>query len=155
MFQCLCGIQINFCKNMDCSHFGRPASHVEQARGPGIVSSDGYILGSKKGQRVRLICKKCNTYSMLKSNQGIFEEITRLSAYLDVEPTVDCCPNQECKNSSIDVSAGKHFYQSFGRRRLEPKDIAANLVVKHSRSLRVQRFVREFPIRISRYINCL
>ena len=29
------GIQVNFCKNVECGHFGRPASPERQPRGPG------------------------------------------------------------------------------------------------------------------------
>lgn len=110
----IAGIQVNFCKNMDCSHFGVPASHIRQKRGPGELSADGYIIGQKKGQRVRIKCKRCNQYSTLKSNQGVFEEMVRLSAYLDLNVVVECCPDEGCCNYGVDVSEGKPFYQKFG-----------------------------------------
>ncbi len=75
---------------------------------------DGYIVAHKKGQRVRIKCKRWNQYSTLKSNQGVFEEMNRLSAYLHSDEVVDGCPNEDCGNYGIDVSEGKPFYQKFG-----------------------------------------
>ena len=74
------GIQVNFCKNVECGHFGEPASTEKQPRGPGAREreNDGYILGSKDGFRTRLICKACGQYSILKSNRGVAEERRRL-----------------------------------------------------------------------------
>ena len=47
------GIQVNFCKNVECGHFGKPASPDKQPRGPGARErpNDGYILASKDGYR--------------------------------------------------------------------------------------------------------
>ena len=110
----VCGIQVNFCKNVECRHFGVPASHLKQKRGRGALSSDGYIIGHKRGYRARIQCKRCGQYSTLKSNQGIFEETLRLSTYLDVEDIVEGCPDEDCINFSVDLSRGKPFYQKFG-----------------------------------------
>ncbi len=54
-------IQVNFCKNVECGHFGEPARPEKQPRGSKVheLPNDGYILGSKDGFRVRLICKAC------------------------------------------------------------------------------------------------
>ena len=109
------GIQVNFCKNMDCGHFGSPASPLEQKRGRGKKSDDGYIIGTKKGQRVRIKCKRCNQYSTLKSNQGIFEELSRLSNYLDPIEELLCCTDENCSNSGKSVHLGKKYYQKFGK----------------------------------------
>lgn len=110
------GIQINFCKNMECSHFGSPASTEKQPRGPGANErpNDGYILGSKDGFRTLLICKSCRQYSTLKSNKAIQKEYTRFAAYLDDPPPLKSCPNKECLNHAVDVSIGSSPYQWFG-----------------------------------------
>lgn len=110
----VCGIQVNFCKNMDCGHFCEPASHRRQKRGPGELSADGYILGSKKGQRVRIKCKRCGQYSTLKSNQGVFEEYVRLSEYLEIQQIVISCPVEDCTNHGVDISRGQQFYHKSG-----------------------------------------
>lgn len=78
------GIQVNFCKNMDSSHFGSPVSTEKQPRVPGANErpNDVYILGSKGGFRTRLICKSCRQYSNLKSNKAIHEEYTLYGHFL-------------------------------------------------------------------------
>lgn len=69
------GVRVNFCKNMNCFHFGSPASTEKQPRGPGArqLPNDGYILGHKGGFRARLTCKSCGQYSTLKRNNGVIK----------------------------------------------------------------------------------
>jgi len=69
-------IQVNFCKNPICDSYGLAAS--QNSKG------DNYHLtaGSKKPV-AKLICKGCGEQFPVKSNQGINEEINRLSAYLN------------------------------------------------------------------------
>jgi transposase-like protein len=106
------GVQVNFCKNMDCSNFGTYPSSLPQKRGPGNASKDDYVIATKKPFRKALKCKRCNQYSMLKSNQGVFEEAARFAEYLDKEPTIVGCPVESCGNSTIDVRAGTaHYYR--------------------------------------------
>ncbi len=110
----VCGINVNFCKNMDCSHFGVPASPLQQKRGAGHKTEDDYVIRPKKPFRKALLCKRCNQYSMLKSNQGVFEEVTRLSAYLEEEPVIIGCPAEDCANVTVDVKSGTANYFKFG-----------------------------------------
>jgi transposase-like protein len=108
------GINVNFCKNMDCSHFGAPASPLEQKRGAGHKSEDDYIVKPKKPFRRVLICKRCNQYSIVKSNQGVFEEAARFSEFLDEEATIVGCPAEDCINFTVDVKAGTASYFKYG-----------------------------------------
>ena len=111
------GIQVNFCKNVECGHFGKPASPDKQPRGPGARErpNDGYILASKDGYRTRLICKACEQYSILKSNQGVVEERDRLLAYLQERPAPShSCSAPECPNHGRDVSVHPKDYHRFG-----------------------------------------
>lgn len=110
------GLQVNFCKNMECAHFGRPASSEKQPRGPGSreKENDGYTLGQRGAHRDRLICRKCGQYSAIKSNIGVHEEYARISSYLE-PPKVGSCPNDECANHGVDVTAGKAYYQKGGK----------------------------------------
>jgi transposase-like protein len=96
---------------MECRNFGRPASTVRQKRGAGNKATDDYIVENKGNKRVRLICKVCRQSSIVKSNQGIFEESARLSSYLDIEPTITGCPSTTCKNQIVDVLKGLPFYK--------------------------------------------
>jgi len=101
------GVQVNFCKNPVCNNYGVAASQSSKA--------DNYHLtaGSKKPVS-KLICKDCGEQFPIKSNQGINEEANRLSAYL--EPLNEAaCPNELCNNHTVDISAGKTAYQSFGK----------------------------------------
>lgn len=111
------GIQVNFCKNVECGHFGEPASPEKQPRGPGAREreNDGYILGHKDGFRTRLICKACGQYSTLKSNLGVAEELQRLAAYLQspVSPPL-CCPNPDCENHGRELGSHPRAYSPHG-----------------------------------------
>ena len=65
------GIQVNFCKNFDCGHFGSPASTEKQPRGPGAASrpNDGYTIDVEGNFRRLLVCRSCGQGTMFKSNQ--------------------------------------------------------------------------------------
>jgi transposase-like protein len=107
------GIQVNFCKNPLCTNYGRPASQESQTRRIGAVNyvRDTYTLkGDGKG--VSLCCDLCNETLPLKNNSSIFEEYTRLSAYL-IPRQESCCPSNSCRNHLVGVSMPK-AYQSFG-----------------------------------------
>lgn len=108
------GIQVNFCKNMDCSHFGNEASTKAQKKGRGHHSGDGYVISNMERQRYRIKCKRCGQYSTLKSNKGIYEEIARISAYLDPDDKNLSCPDPDCPNHGKDVNAFKKLYQKNG-----------------------------------------
>jgi hypothetical protein len=70
-------IQVNFCKNVECGHFGQPASPEKQPRGPGANErpNDGYILGvrswtipsAEKASRCALLEICFLTFSAVKS----------------------------------------------------------------------------------------
>jgi transposase-like protein len=105
-------VQVNFCKNMDCGHFGAEPSVVRQK--PGTPTTDGYVVGSKDGQRVRLICKSCRQYTILKNNQSVHAEYARIASYLVSDDSVGSCPNRDCPNHRTDVSVGKYLYRKNG-----------------------------------------
>ena len=112
------GVQVNFCKNMDCHHFGSPASTEKQPRGPGAKDkpNDGYILGTKGGGfRTRIICKACGQNSALKSNQGVIEEANRLGDYLAPKPLQISCPDSACANHHCTVANHPDHYYRFGK----------------------------------------
>ena len=57
-----------------------------------------------------LRCQLCGESLPMKSNQGIFEELTRISAYID-RP---CCPNIACANYGLSLESNRELYQAFG-----------------------------------------
>lgn len=104
------GIQSNHCRNVACSNFG-----VEPMGELGRHNHDGYRIVSHPevpGWR-RLRCMKCGEYSYLKSNEGIREEIERLTAYLKA-PADPSCPNAACRYHGRGINASPSLYQSRG-----------------------------------------
>jgi len=98
---------VNFCKNPACDNYGISAR--QQGKG------DNYRLtvGSRKPV-AKLFCKSCGEQFPIKSNQGINEELKRISTYLQ-ESDEPVCPNESCNNHTISISAGKTAYQCFGK----------------------------------------
>jgi transposase-like protein len=109
------GIQVNFCKNPVCANYGIPASSTKQPRGPGaaLKGRDSYtLLGSGKSAPM-MRCHECGEYPTLKSNQGIADEVKRISSYFNRdEPS---CPNAACINHKISIESGKVYYSAFGK----------------------------------------
>jgi transposase-like protein len=106
------GIQVNFCKNPHCKNYGVPASSEPQRVGRGAgARRDKYRIGMNMGPvRPILRCQLCGESLPMKSNQGIFEELTRISAYID-KP---CCPTVGCPNYGLSVEGNMELYQAFG-----------------------------------------
>lgn len=113
------GIQVNFCKNPTCANFGVPASAEKQSRGPVAkdrirdnytVKGAGYSEG-RAGTPI-IYCEWCKETPPLKSNQGICEEVERVSAYLRTsEPS---CPTTTCVNHGVGIIQAKGRYYSKG-----------------------------------------
>ncbi|HXY54816.1 MAG TPA: hypothetical protein VEM40_09130 [Nitrospirota bacterium] len=113
------GIQVNFCKNVECSNFGVPADTKKQPKGKGAKArgADSYSVNSRKGYHGKvapaLECDLCGEKPPIKSNLAIYEEMNRMLGYFIEQPTG--CPDEKCPNHHVDVKAGKPYYQSFGR----------------------------------------
>lgn len=106
------GIQVNFCKNPHCQNYGVPASSEPQRVGRGAgARRDKYRVGMNMGPvRPILRCQLCGESLPMKSNQGIFEELIRISAYID-RP---CCPTTSCPNYGLSLEGNRELYQAFG-----------------------------------------
>lgn len=100
------GIQYNFCKNHTCENYGVEPSLNKKER-LGLYTLYGY-----KNYPL-LKCNICGEMPPLKSNQGIVEEIERLSEYLNSNNTVSSCPDSNCVNHTNPVGT-KKAYRSFG-----------------------------------------
>jgi transposase-like protein len=94
------GIQVNFCKNVQCANYGTPASPLEQPHGPGAANRgrDKYTIDSREKYVPSLKCVLCGKKSVMKSNLAISEEAARYSQYLQPE-LPPSCPNENCTNS--------------------------------------------------------
>ncbi len=119
------GIQVNFCKNPLCENYGTPAA---QKTGRG-AQRDRYTVVIAARQFPVLKCHACGEYPPLKSNQGIAEERERLGAYLSVRPEPSC-PNADCANHGLGVSAGSPHYRSYGTTRSGSKRYRCNVCAK-------------------------
>lgn len=107
------GVQVNHCKNPQCANFGVPArATIPRGTLAHGGKGDGYALTGALPGTPQIRCKLCGEVFPLKSNRAIAEEIERLTAYLTPKPV--CCPNDQCVNYDIPVSAPKQ-YQSFGK----------------------------------------
>lgn len=110
------GLQVNFCKNPNCSNYATPMSNEPQPRGgagPNARRDTYKVCGDKRGTP-EIACLKCGEILPMKSNLGIQEEIARLGAYLD-KPAPRGCPHEGCPNHGWDVKRRKGRYQFFGR----------------------------------------
>ena len=105
-------IQVNFCKNPHCENYGVPASSESQRVGRGAgARRDKYRVGMNMGPvRPILRCQLCGESLPMKSNHGIFEELTRISAYID-RPF---CPTTSCPNHGLSLENNRELYQAFG-----------------------------------------
>lgn len=104
------GIQYNFCKNPKCFQFGLPASQDK------FHGNNTYILTGlgQGGTNVPLLrCNGCGEHLPMKSNQGIGEELARLSSYLAIANQVSSCPDTGCSSHSVAVGT-KKAYRGFG-----------------------------------------
>jgi len=108
------GIQVNFCKNPSCPNYGVPAGTQKQPKGRRGKYRDAYTIFGNSKRAPAIKCHACNEYPPIKSNQGIYEELDRIAAYL--EPKAESsCPDDSCQNHGVGVSTGKSAYQSFGK----------------------------------------
>lgn len=105
-------VQVNFCKNPSCSHFGLPASEIKQLRGRSKKTTDRYKL---TGTPPMLNCLSCGEHIPVKSNEGIAEELARLMAPLAPPPQKGGCNTEGCPNTGVSPSSVPGKYWSFGK----------------------------------------
>jgi transposase-like protein len=107
------GIQINFCKNSKCVNFGISAEEQEsnenKHQDQEIPSKPIYKLIASSRKITSLDCLLCSIRNkaspqrtqssyILKSNQAVHEELTRISKYL--QPIGNNCPNTKCASTT-------------------------------------------------------
>lgn len=72
-------IQVNHCRQPDCSNFGVPARHKKQKPGPSPDRDPAYkVHSTAKGQFPSLRCKSRGENPPMKSNASIATEVERL-----------------------------------------------------------------------------
>jgi hypothetical protein len=117
------GIQYNFCKNPICVNYG---VEPEPFNKPGVLG-----LYASYGQKnyPLLKCNLCGEMPPLKSNQGIVEELERLTEYLAVTKAIPACPDSSCANHTIPVGT-KKAYRSFGTTKAGAKRFQCSICSK-------------------------
>jgi transposase-like protein len=110
------GLQANACRNVGCPNFNVPPQlNVAPGRKRHEQEADGYLIvghSTRKGQK-KLRCKHCGEVVSLKSNQGIKEEMGRIS-YRPSAGSVSC-GTKGCDNIGNSISAHRDGYQAYGR----------------------------------------
>ena len=104
------GIQVNFCKSPFCTNFGVTIAEKPKANSG---SPNPYRLSGAGRNFPVALCNACRESFPLKSNKGVFEELSRMLAALD-PPSAASCPVADCSNHQIPVSEGKQFYSAYG-----------------------------------------
>jgi transposase-like protein len=115
------GVQVNHCRNPHCTNFGIPAqtTPVRKGRPPRGANSrpDLYRLNGLGKYVPGLKCGDCSETVPIKSNAGIAEEITRLSAPLlrfERSRVLPGCPNPLCSNHGRSASEHPELYRKYG-----------------------------------------
>ena len=109
-------IQVNFCKNPQCANFGVPASMERQPHGreSDERGRDFYTIGTAHRVKVpALICSYCGQTPPIKSNLGIYEELSRFNQYL-LPAAIPSCPSESCSNHAVPMNT-PGAYQHFGK----------------------------------------
>ena len=108
-------------KTLTADNFGVPAESPEEQPSRRADKNKGRDkIGERRRARAgrhvapTITCLICNKNPMIKSNQGIFEEFVRISAYLD-KP---CCPNKSCVNYGMPFATHKKRVFEFRRSKI-------------------------------------
>lgn len=116
------GLQVNSCRNPECSNFGVEAlAQVTRGRpkaGSAGAGTDLYTLSGHKGITPDsfLKCRACNRTLSIKSNRAIAEELERISMYRHPRPLEDVCRTSGCENGLYSVTDHPDRYASQGAR---------------------------------------
>ena len=90
-------IQVNHCRMPDCDNYGVAARTTPVKPGPSTDNDPHYkVASTNKGRVSALVCKCCGEKPPIKSNQGIAEELARISKpLLGVDRS---CTRKDCDN---------------------------------------------------------
>lgn len=104
------GLNVNHFKNPKCFNFGVPEAAHRVKRAPGADPQRGdYSLAAAGKGKSRLKCALCSESLPMRNNQGIAEELARITAYLNAsdEPS---CRNEDCNLHNVPLSLAGEMY---------------------------------------------
>lgn len=110
------GVDVNFCKNPQCSNFGVPIP--TSPAGFKVMGAGGPYRLVGRGKTFSIVevrCQSCGEQFPLKSNVGIAEELARMRAPL-ASATPLYCPDPSCAHHAVAVGV-PGAYKAFGRLR--------------------------------------
>ena len=111
------GIDINFCRNPQCSLFMEPPDPwIVRGRTAAAVKRNyprGRVIGS--GDEKTFLCDACGRSSILKNNRAVVAEYRRLRDRFRPEPPRDRCPSAGCANHSASAALHPDRYRKFGQ----------------------------------------
>lgn len=109
------GINVNHCKNPKCANFGMPETPDRGRRAKGSPAQQGdYMISSSGKGKPLLKCLLCGETLPLRSNQGVHEELMRLSRYLETPPD-PCCKNTACALFTVPAPLAGDLYVQYGK----------------------------------------
>lgn len=97
------GVQVNFCKNIECLAFGVPETPHRVRRPKNTAPQPGEYIRVGEVKRPRMKCGICGSHNPIRSNEAVAEEYSRLSAHI-FDTAVPSCPNEECDNYGSPVT---------------------------------------------------
>ncbi len=115
------GIQVNHCKKPACINFGVPAAGRRGAVEPGSARGRYAVVGATATTKA-LLCHGCRTYTTIRSNKAIKEELDRFNRQRSRSAGASC-PQESCGNfgrSPIDSPSTyyRHGHTKTGEPRL-------------------------------------
>ena len=106
-------IQVNHCRMPDCDNYGVPARTTPVKTGRAKGRDPHYrISTTSKGRVSALVCKCCDETPPIKSNQGIAEELARISD--SMLGTDRGCKRKECENHGKSTETHPKRYHKLG-----------------------------------------
>lgn len=109
------GLNVNFCKNPKCANFGVPETPFRTRLFKGTLPGPSHygLVATGKGKPA-LKCALCSEVFPMRSNQAVYEELCRLSAYL-LPADEPSCPTEGCPSFKVPHSAAEGAYAQFGK----------------------------------------
>ena len=106
-------IQVNFCRMPECDNYSVPARTAPVKPGPSPDRDRHYkVASTNKGRVSALVCKCYGEKPPFKSNQGIGEELARISDSL-LGPDRGC-PRKDCENHGKSTEEHPNLYYKRG-----------------------------------------
>lgn len=111
------GVDVNFCRNAQCAQFGI-FPDPRDGRGGGLSSANtnfprGEVGGS--GDKKAFTCGSCGQESVVKNNQAIVEEYTRLRRLQRPDGAGRSCRQNTCLSNGKSVDDRPELYRKSGR----------------------------------------